>query len=244
MLIFYPILTYMIIGVPEELLNKSFTDQLLKRIISNIAEGRDKQILNETVGSLRNYIAKMHRAIFTCVDLLNVTFINRMWHALQFVKSTGKPDDLAISETLLITLLENNIGLVDDVLPTVLTFAITELKEHISYARLRLINLEVILMCLYYNSTMVLQLLDSQGFTDSVLQLILENTNLFKADYEKQRLMLGLIKLLEVNEAILSVSVAGQKYAKPITHYLVQLTTEIVKLRIEEKEESEASEAE
>lgn len=70
----------------------------------------------------------MHRAIFTCVDILNVTFIDRMWNALQFAKSTGKLDDLAISETLLITLLENNIGLIDDVLPTILTFALSELK--------------------------------------------------------------------------------------------------------------------
>lgn len=44
--------------------------------------------------------------------------------------------------------------------------------------------------------------------------------------------MLGLIKVLEINESILSLSVAGQKYAQPITRFLVQLATEIVKLRI------------
>lgn len=36
----------MIIGVPLELVGKQLTDQLLTRIIGNIAEGRDKQILN------------------------------------------------------------------------------------------------------------------------------------------------------------------------------------------------------
>lgn len=57
--------------------------------------------------------------------------------------------------------------------------------------------------------------------------------------------MLGLIRLLEINEAVLDPTVVGQKYAKPIINYLVELAKEIVEIRgTDNKSESEASEAE
>lgn len=192
-------------------------------MVNNIAEGTDKEILNEVIGSMRNYIAKMRGQFFIAVDIVGVTFINRVWNCLETVQKGGNKDKMAILETLLITLVENNFGGIDSLIPNILTFSINELKGSLDHARLRLINLEVILMCFFYNSTLVLQLLESQNLTDSILSLLLQNISLFKADYEKQRLMLGLIKLLETNDAILNATVVSSKFAKPIIHFLVEL---------------------
>lgn len=67
---FYPILIYMIIGVPLEVLTLPSKPPHLTKIVNNIAEGRDKQILSEVIGSLRNYIAKLKRLLFTAVDIV------------------------------------------------------------------------------------------------------------------------------------------------------------------------------
>lgn len=147
-------------------------------------------------------------------------------------------------ETLLITLIENNIGTIDDELQTVLSFVLVQLKASMENARLRLINLEVVVMCFFYNAGITLQLLDSQKYTESVLTVLLQNAYLFKTDFEKQRLMLGLIRLLGVIEVVGTATTAA-RFAQPIIKYLVELAVEIVKMRMEDgKSESECSEAE
>lgn len=100
-------------------------------------------------------------------------------------------------------------------------------------ARLRLINLEVLVMCFVYDAARVLQFLDSLNYTDSVMTVLLQNTYLFKADFEKQRLMFGLIKFLEGTEKLNAAS-PSLKYAQSIVKYMVQLAVEIVKLRMED----------
>jgi hypothetical protein len=241
----YPILIYMVIGVPIEVITLPNKDPTFTKMVNNIAEGRDKQILNEVIGSIRNYIAKLKLSMFTTVDIVGETFVRRMWQAIEEARQSADNDKLAVCETLLITLIENNLGTIDDTIPTILSFLFNKLQKKIDHARLRLINLEVIVMCFFYNPELVLKLFDTQGYTDSILGLLLKNVQLFKADYEKQRLMLGLIRLLEINESTMAASILGQKYAQSILHYLVSLTVEIVKLRMStEKSESECSEAE
>jgi hypothetical protein len=225
----YPILIYMVIGVPIEVITLPNKDPTFTKMVNNIAEGRDKQILNEVIGSIRNYIAKLKLSMFTTVDIVGETFVRRMWQAIEEARQSADNDKLAVCDTI----------------PTILSFVITQLQKNLDHARLRLINLEVIVMCFFYNPELVLKLFDTQGYTDSILGLLLKNVQLFKADYEKQRLMLGLIRLLEINESTMAASILGQKYAQSILHYLVSLTVEIVKLRMStEKSESECSEAE
>lgn len=63
------------------------------------------------------------------VDIAGVTFINRIWQALEVAQKAGNKDKLAITETLLLTIIENNFGTIDAIIPNILTFAITELKQ-------------------------------------------------------------------------------------------------------------------
>lgn len=247
---FYPILIYMIIGVPLEVITLPNKSPTLTKIVNIIAEERDKQILSEVIGSLRNYIAKLKQKLFVAVDVVGVTFIRRMWQTIEYsrnalnVNPNGEKDQLAVCETLLITLIENNIGTIDDELQTVLSFVLVQLKASMENARLRLINLEVVVMCFFYNAGITLQLLDSQKYTESVLTVLLQNAYLFKTDFEKQRLMLGLIRLLGVIEVVGTATTAA-RFAQPIIKYLVELAVEIVKMRMEDgKSESECSEAE
>lgn len=152
-------MAYTTTGVPLEVISLPNKDPLFTKMINNIADSTDKEILNEVIGSIRNYIAKMKAGFFVAVDVVGVSFITRVWQALEVQQKAGDKDKLAITETILITLIENNIGGIDTMIPNILTFAITELKTSLDHARLRLINLEVILMCLFYNPTLTLQLL-------------------------------------------------------------------------------------
>lgn len=98
-------------------------------------------------------------------------------------------------------------------------------------------------MSFVYNAGLVLRLLDGQQLTEAVITLLLQNLSLFKADFEKQRLMLGLIKLLEAT-AVNTTSPAF-KYAQPIVKFLAELAVDVVKMRMnDDKSESECSEAE
>jgi len=108
---FYPILIYMIIGVPLEVIMLPNKPPHLTKIVGCIAEGRDRQILSEVIGSLRNYIAKLKHQLFSSVDIVGESFLRRMWQTIEYSKNAPsinantEKDQLAVCETLLITLL-------------------------------------------------------------------------------------------------------------------------------------------
>lgn len=119
---FYPVLIYMIIGVPIEVMSLPNKQPTFAKIINNISEGRDKQILTEVIGSLRNYIAKLRQRLFLVCDVVGEPYSKRMWQAIEYTSTckdetnlyaTSNKDQQAVCETLLITLLENNIGTID-----------------------------------------------------------------------------------------------------------------------------------
>ena len=85
----FPLLCYMITNVPVEIYNIGNINGLYKKMIHNIADGTDKDILENIIGSMRNYISKLKIDIFTLKDIAGVSFIERILQSVDFIKNSN-----------------------------------------------------------------------------------------------------------------------------------------------------------
>lgn len=105
----------MITKVPQEVLNAPNGDVVYQKMISNITQGVDRTIVENVVGSMRNFIAKTGVDFLALKDIAGVTFIDRILETVSCIKNSGSYAEMGYVSTLLTTIIENHVGKIDNV---------------------------------------------------------------------------------------------------------------------------------
>ena len=68
----------MINKVPQQVLSTQCGDLVYQKMITNITQGVDQTIVENVIGSMRNFIAKSGVDFLSLKDIANVSFIDRI----------------------------------------------------------------------------------------------------------------------------------------------------------------------
>ena len=228
----------MVTTVPTGLLNCQM-DPLYRTMISNISNGMDKTILENAVGSMRNFVAKTGSKFFTLKDIAGVAFIDRVFETVSAVKQEGLVANMAYVCTLFHTVIENNIDRIDQYVSLIFQFSMSEVSCPSISPKLQAVHLQTIFMCFYYSPQLTLQLFSKVSNTDLIFQGVISSPQIFKSDFEKKRVVIGLMSLLQLDQNLLSSSCAG-KFLPQLIALSVELAVQAAEERGKDKDSDES----
>ena len=239
----FPLLCYMISGVPQEVFKANFQgDEVYVKMVRNITEGADKTIVENVIGSMRNFIAKTGVDFFTLTDVAGATFLSRVFEAVGAIKGEGSYANAGYVSTLLNTLVENNLGAIDDVVASIVAFVVKEITSEDVSAKVLAVHLQVIFTCFYYDPQLTLGALNQHGAAEFIFKGIVSNPQLFRSEFEKKRVVVGNLRLLQLDQNALAASSIAA-YIPELAKMTVELALRAVEQR-EKDQDSEQSECE
>ncbi|EAS00014.1 importin-beta amine-terminal domain protein (macronuclear) [Tetrahymena thermophila SB210] len=245
--IFYPFICYAILGFPPQLNINSLSSndhiQLFSILTQNTSYSRKQWVeaLDSMIGPMKNYFQKGRDVILTQSDPFNQSLIQLLFEMVKITYSNSSEFnevDQMLATSLLIGFVENmQENTIDQLLPEIVSQSIQRMGNT-QCKPLKVVNIEVVALCIYYNPLLTLQILESNGWTSGFFREYFDLLNYFKADYDKQRMLVGISSVFKLNENQLPSTILQSMQG--LMQYLVKLCMEIVELREKgEKEDNE-----
>ncbi|CAD8063756.1 unnamed protein product [Paramecium sonneborni] len=243
---YYPVLCYIILGIPQE--TNVYSIQGLTEEQYILLEGCKKdwgsEFVSQMLGSFRNYIQKGGATFLTQNDFFGNSFISLVFRFLQKIYviadiGTDETDQNQVT-TILIALIENYPGQIDNLIPQIIDFSLANLQKDKKTNRFKIVNIGVLCMCIWYNPNLAVNYLNSKGLTDQILQTILSMEKFYKYEQDINRLIFALCQLYSLpqipNYLLLTSAEIGKLF--------VRLSTKILELREEEESCDQEDQAE
>ncbi len=155
-------------------------------------------------------------------------FIKRV---LDINRNSKHLQDGVVAMKVIITMLENLFGKIDEALPLIIQMVVQCLQECANEKtppNYLSMLLQTLSMCFWYNTTLTFQILEQNQWTILVFQKWLQHMPTFKKDFELRRVIFGLTAIIKTPAAQLPQVVAQR--LPDITKQLVLLS---VKMRLE-----------
>ena len=161
--------------------------------------------LSDMIGCFLNYISKMGENFLTASDVFGIPFTELL---LEMIRNLGtgclescSDTDLCLSLRLLIGLIENLKGKIDEILPIILDIS-TELMKQNRTDGLKRALLQVVCMMFWYNPSLTMNLLNDRGITEDLFKAWFGNVDQLRSDYELERELYGIAGLLTLPNAL------------------------------------------
>ncbi len=246
---YYPLLVYILVGLPSNqnvaqlCAAKGLSDEQ-SRCLEDCSDAWGTDHLEMMLGCLKNYIQKGGSGFFQNTDLFGQTFYALLDQAVQRIYAIGNNSDtdydMLVATTLYTAVIENfPQGQLDPILPSIISVAYQQGILAPKTKKLSALCIQVIAMALHHNVHLVADLLVSKNLLHDYLQHWSKLLTSFNKDFDKMRILYGLVSLLKLDQSTLPPGVAENMPA--MIKELVKLTSEILELR--EEEDSEGSEA-
>ncbi|CAK65923.1 unnamed protein product (macronuclear) [Paramecium tetraurelia] len=243
---YYPVLCYIILGIPQE--TNVYSIQGLSEDQYVLLEGCKKdwgsEFVSQILGSFRNYIQKGGATFLTQNDYFGNSFISLVFRFIQKIyavadNGSDETDQNQVT-TILIALIENYPGQVDNLIPQIIDFTLLNLQKDKKTNRFKIVNIGVLCMCIWYNPNLAVNYLNSKGLTDQILQTMLSMEKFYKYEQDINRLIFALCQLYSLpqipNYLLQTSSEIGKLF--------VRLSTKILELREEEESCDQEDQAE
>ncbi|EGR30486.1 hypothetical protein IMG5_130780 [Ichthyophthirius multifiliis] len=237
--IFYPFMCYCIIGVPQNInlsqiqYNEEYY-QLFSVLVNSTENQKQQwaQVVDSMVGPLKNYFQKGKDIILQQNDIFGQNLVKLLFDLVEGIYQNQKNftyTEQAIATSLIIGFVENmQSPQIDHILQNIIEQGLSKIKNSIN-KNVKIINIQLISICLYYNPLLTLNFLVEFQCLDYYFQAYFENLGVFKTDFEKQRMLVGISSILKLQQSQLPQGILNS--FQGLVCYLVQLTTEIIKLR-------------
>jgi hypothetical protein len=117
------------------------------QLIEKVRSGWGAEFIEAMLGCFKNYMKKTKGAFLEYTDVFGETFVGLLYkviHRVYQISLNGSDDlDMILVTTLYIALIENHIGLIDNLIPYIVDQALNNLKIE-KTKQLKVINLEVV----------------------------------------------------------------------------------------------------
>ena len=152
LLIYYPILCYIIIGIPETtdlnlLLQAGKINEEQLSLLEKVRNGWGAEFIEAMLGCFKNYMAKTNGLFLTYSDFFGTSFVELLFKTINRVYEIslhGSDDlDMVLVSTLYISFIENHIEKIDNYIPMILDNCLKYLKIDKS-KQLKVILIEVV----------------------------------------------------------------------------------------------------
>jgi len=204
LLLYYPILCYIVIGKPTVKLQKNI-DSLPSTIQVILQKsplfGQGYVFFEEVLGCFLNFIAKGKGVIIEQTDFFGIGFVDLLLEIIKKLgnECIGSEDDynLCLSIRLLIGLIENNRGQIDHLIPKILDIN-SELMRIERGGNLKSLLIQVVCLMFWYNPSMAIQLLTERDYLSGILKVWFGNVQIFTNVLEKERELYGIAGLISL----------------------------------------------
>ncbi|CAD8152713.1 unnamed protein product [Paramecium pentaurelia] len=243
---YYPVLCYIIIGLPQE--TNVYAIQGLTEEQYILLEGCKKdwgsEFVTQMLGSFRNYIQKGGSTFLTQNDFFGNSFISLIFRFIQKIytiadNGSDETDQNQVT-TILIALIENFPGQIDNLIPQIIDFSLLNLQKEKKTNKFKMVNIGVLNMCIWYNPQLAQNYLNSKGITDQILQTLLTMEKHYKYEWDISRLIFALCQLYSLPQIPNYLLTASSEIGK----LFVRLSTKILELREEEESCEQEDQAE
>ena len=202
---YYPILTYLITGVPKEKelkLDVSKISETYQQILRVIPAFEKEEVAFEyMIGCFLNYISKMGAAFLTAVDIYGQNFVDLLFELIRKIGSgsliSNVDLDLCFALRLVIGFIENFRGKIDHAIPKIMDLLIELMKEKRTQSLKRML-LQVVCMMFWYNPHLAMKILVERNLVQETLQAWFGNIQSFSSNLEKERELYGLAGLISL----------------------------------------------
>ena len=244
---YYPIITYLITGKPK---NKSFQLDInnLPKVFQQILRsdevlGQQLDSFESMIGCFLNYMAKSGETFLTSTDFYGTSFTDLLFGMVKVIGEqtfeSKNYTDLCAALRLIIGLIENFRGQIDDLIPRILEM-VWELKCFAGNGSLKSILVQVICMLFWYDPQLTMKLVNEGGKSQAVLGFLFENVGSLSRDFEKEKELYGIAGILSLPQNLFPDFLSLGSIAKEV----LKISTEILELRGGEKMEEDYGELE
>lgn len=237
LLFYYPFLIYQIIGMPKKLNIKALTQlsDEQQKLLLKVGKGWGFDNFEEMIGCLKNYIQKSKQEFLTTVDFFGELHINLLFKAVENIYEFSFYGivDLALATTLIMTLIECHLGQIDSYISRIIKNALKNIENNDSEL-VKMINLEVISLTLWYNPWITLSYINENDMIEHLFQLWISIIPKFKYKIAKIRLLLGLASIFKIQQKDLPIFILNLVFQ--FIKIIIKLSNEIIDLRIKQKE--------
>jgi Importin, protein involved in nuclear import len=159
--------------------------------------------IQDMIPSFQNYIQKGRNIIFSVKDpYYHLTYIELLFKTIDklydYCYDSQSDVEMVIASVLYITLIENYVNEIDDIVRFILDKSIFHLPKAKSIMMKKMF-IQIISMCLWYNTALTLSHLENKQATEYVFKSWIELFPSFKHDFELRRLLFGLASILRLN---------------------------------------------
>lgn len=206
-LVFYfPLICYLIIGKPAGNPNvdiTTFPEELQEVILKVNTKRKWFESLCPVVGCFLNFMQKCGQDFLRGSDFFGNSFMDLLFLVIKKIgaecMSTKQYGNLLYSLRIIMGLLENFRGKVDNHLMSILTIVRELLNEcQGNKNSLRSMILQVVAMMLWYNPSFTVEMLRSQNYFEELLLVWFEHLANFETEHEKERELYGIVSLLSL----------------------------------------------
>eukprot|EP01016_Furgasonia_blochmanni_P056412 TRINITY_DN9612_c0_g4_i14.p1 TRINITY_DN9612_c0_g4~~TRINITY_DN9612_c0_g4_i14.p1 ORF type:complete len:722 (-),score=286.95 TRINITY_DN9612_c0_g4_i14:171-2336(-) len=233
---YYPTLCYIVAGRPK---------------IPGAAEvkypddGWGEEFIQNMLGSFMNFIGKGGPEFLAAKDEYGQSYVELLFRVIKKVYEVsliGNDDvDMVCANVLYFALIENHVGRIDPIIPHIIDANLEGMK----LGRGKLLNaicMEVICVCFWYNARITLACLDGKGVLIPFFEALFVNFPNFKNDFNKQRVMLGLVSILNLPENEIPALILQS--LQPLMKELVKMSSELLELRNKDESDDDNDEEE
>lgn len=193
---------------------------------------------------MKNFFQKGGEVILTQNDPFNQSLRQLLFETVKstYLNTTEFTEvDQMLATLLLIGFVENmHAPAIDGLVAEIIGDSIVRISGT-KCKPLKVVNLQVISLCLHYSASLTLQVLEQNNQTRVFFAHYFELMSNFRTDFEKKRMLLGISSIFMLNESQIPATITDSMQG--IMQLLVRLCLEIVELREKgEKSEEEAEE--
>ena len=233
MVFYYPIMIYFITGRPtkEIKLNIKNLPKIFQDILtSDHVFGAQFDNFESMMGCFLNFIGKLGENFLTSSDIYGISFVELLFEMIRKIGNEclqrNNNADLCLALRLIIALIENFRGKIDDLIPQILDLS-TELMKENRTENLKSVLIQIICMMFWYDPIMAIELLNKRDYTQDALEAWFGNVEIFTSDFEKERELYGIAGIISLPADLYPKSLNLEAVSKEI----LKVSTEIVEIR-------------
>lgn len=244
-LVFYfPLICYLIVGKPNGNPTSdisSFPEELQEVILKVNTKRRWFESLGSVVGCFLNFMQKCGTDFLRGKDFYGNTFIELLFGVIKKIGEESMRSkeygNLLYSLRIIMGLLENFRGQVDDLLGDILQIVRELLKEcQGNKSSLRSMILQVAAMMLWYDPHFTVKLLKNNNYFEELIAVWFDHLAQFETEHEKERELYGIVALISLPYG----SLPRELLMGPVMREVLQVSKQLLDLKKSKKGHLEA----
>lgn len=195
---FYPCLFYLVTGTTQPVPNAQHFTPVQQKIFENFSQNPNSELFVDALPAIRSYVYKGIDVLTTQNDFFGTNLFMLIFKTADKLYEGSPEDDVKATITALMTYILENMKQSSEQLVIMMWQIIKRNMMENSFKYLRIMNSQLACMCMYISPAKFFELVELENSIDLLFDYIFHPDSLYLNEWEKQRIVLGTIGLIQV----------------------------------------------